>query len=151
MPENHKIFIVEDVDNVAGLLLGLLHRFGYQTSRVADYKAIGSEVKAARPDLIILDINLPQYDGFYGCNVLRQFTTVTIPDITRKPSPSEVGSLRIPQTDPAQDGFVVPASQGVLLNVSQYGAQSQHPTKQYHVGNAHAAHGRPIPHPGQQG
>lgn len=86
LPEDRHIFIVEDDDNVAELLLNLLNRFGYHVTRASTYKNIDLEVKATKPDLIILDINLPQYDGFYWCSVLRRFTTVPILYISARDS-----------------------------------------------------------------
>lgn len=69
-----RIFVVEDEPKLAAALEGHLARYGHQVvvaQRLGDLKAEFLEVA---PDLVLLDVNLPWYDGFYWC---RQFRTVS--------------------------------------------------------------------------
>ncbi len=62
-----KIFIVEDDKGLVGLLKEHLHKFGYDTKCAADFGAVIAEFERFQPHLVLLDVNLPMFDGFYWC------------------------------------------------------------------------------------
>lgn len=73
-----KILIVDDEAEIAELIRLYLAKEGYQTMMAFDgYGAIES-AKLAKPDLIILDIQLPDLDGFEVCLELRKMTKAPI-------------------------------------------------------------------------
>ena len=74
----YKILIIEDDEVIAELVNEALEKWGYQAGQVEDFKNITEEVSKFRPDLILLDINLPFFNGFYWCRELRQFTKVPV-------------------------------------------------------------------------
>lgn len=74
----YRILIIEDDEVIAELVKEALERWGYQTGQIQDFKKITEEVVRFRPDLILLDINLPFFNGFYWCRELRQFTKVPV-------------------------------------------------------------------------
>lgn len=74
----YKILIIEDDEVIAELVKEALEKWGYQAGKVEDFKNITEEVAKFRPDLILLDINLPFFNGFYWCRELRQFTKVPV-------------------------------------------------------------------------
>jgi len=74
----YRILIIEDDEVIAELVEEALEKWGYQAGRVQDFKNITEEVAKFRPDLILLDINLPFFNGFYWCRELRQFTKVPV-------------------------------------------------------------------------
>lgn len=76
--DKHKIYIVEDDKKIAELLSIMLAKYHYETKVVSDFDRITEEVKDWNPHLILLDINLPSYDGYYWCRQLRQVTTCPI-------------------------------------------------------------------------
>ncbi|HAX61451.1 MAG TPA: hypothetical protein DCX95_02685 [Elusimicrobia bacterium] len=61
---NKTILIVEDESAVVDLLKFLLDKDGYTTAVAYDGEDALNQVKAARPDLILLDIMLPKLDGY---------------------------------------------------------------------------------------
>ena len=73
--EQHRIFIVEDDLKIAELLADTLRKYQYDVAIVDDFDRITEEVLDFEPHLILLDINLPSYDGYYCCRQLRQHTT----------------------------------------------------------------------------
>lgn len=73
-----RIFIVEDDAKIAALLSDTLRKYHYQVETVTDFDRIVEEFLAFDPHLILLDINLPSYDGYYWCRQLRQRTTCPI-------------------------------------------------------------------------
>ncbi len=76
--EQHRIFIVEDDRKIAELLADTLQKYQYDVAIVEDFDRITEEVLDFEPHLILLDINLPSYDGYYWCRQLRQHTTCPI-------------------------------------------------------------------------
>ncbi|MEE1130669.1 MAG: response regulator transcription factor [Caryophanon sp.] len=76
--EQHRIFIVEDDHKIASLLADTLRKYQYQIEVIQNFERLLQEVVAFQPHLILLDINLPAYDGYYWCRQLRQQTTCPI-------------------------------------------------------------------------
>ena len=62
----YKILIVEDDEKIAGILEEHLERYGYQSFRASDLRQIKDEFVKVNPHLVLLDINLPYFDGFIG-------------------------------------------------------------------------------------
>lgn len=76
--DKHRILIVEDDLKIASMLADTLRKYHYEVQTVQAFDQIVEEFKAFSPHLVLLDINLPSYDGYYWCRQLRQFTTVPI-------------------------------------------------------------------------
>ncbi len=76
--ENHRIFIVEDDIKIATLLADKLRKYQYQVEIAENFEEIIEECLAFAPHIVLLDINLPSYDGYYWCRQLRQHTTCPI-------------------------------------------------------------------------
>src|SRR5690606_9764421 len=73
-----RITVVEDDEKLASVLAGELERFGYDVVRAVDPGRVKEEFMALKPDLVLLDINLPRYDGFYWCRQIRTLSKVPI-------------------------------------------------------------------------
>lgn len=76
--EKHRIFIVEDDTKIASLLAETLRKYQYEVEVVRSFDHIIEECIVFNPHMILLDINLPTYDGYYWCRQLRQHTTCPI-------------------------------------------------------------------------
>ncbi|TWJ16874.1 response regulator [Geobacter argillaceus] len=77
-----KIVIIEDERDLAELLAFNLEKEGFQTSIALDGKAGLERVTSELPDLVILDLMLPEMNGTEVCKLLRkQSSTVGIPII----------------------------------------------------------------------
>lgn len=76
--EKHRIYIVEDDIKIATLLAETLRKYQYEVSTVENFERIIEECQAFDPHMVLLDINLPTYDGYYWCRQLRQYTTCPI-------------------------------------------------------------------------
>lgn len=68
----NKIMIVEDSEDIRGLLQNYLEKYGYQTVVAADFTAVLDVFLREKPDVVLLDINLPAYDGYYWCRQIRR-------------------------------------------------------------------------------
>src|SRR5699024_1395013 len=73
-----KILIIEDDPKIAVLLQNHLEKYGYEARITEDFEAIMETFEAQKPDLVLLDINLPSFDGFYWCSQIRKVSTVPI-------------------------------------------------------------------------
>lgn len=75
---NYKILIIEDDNVIAESIKKHLERWEYQVQCLTDFKEVLRDVTSFKPELIILDITLPFYNGFYWCSEIRKFTKVPI-------------------------------------------------------------------------
>ena len=62
-----RILIIEDTDTIREELTKLLTRYGYEVLAPTDFENILDYVKENNSDLILLDINLPYFDGYHIC------------------------------------------------------------------------------------
>ncbi len=73
-----KIFVVEDDPVIAAGLERELTKWHYQVQRAEDFEAIDQECRRFAPHLVLLDLNLPSYDGYYWCQMIRKDSDVPI-------------------------------------------------------------------------
>lgn len=74
----YRILIVEDDSTIAEALKRHLEGWDYETVIAEDFKNIMAEYTRVEPDLVLLDIGLPFYNGFYWCSQIRQVSDVPI-------------------------------------------------------------------------
>jgi two-component system phosphate regulon response regulator OmpR len=79
-----RILIVEDEDNIASIVKLYLEKAKYQVERVADGESAVRRANAAVPDLIVLDLNLPDIDGLEVCRRVRAGSQVPIIMLTAR-------------------------------------------------------------------
>src|SRR3954449_6881628 len=68
---SHKILIVDDDAHIREVLSFALGKAGMETSEAGDAEAALAGIDRARPDLVVLDINMPRMDGLEVCRRLR--------------------------------------------------------------------------------
>ena len=74
----YRILIVEDDSTIAEALKRHLEGWDHETVIAEDFKNIMAEFTRVEPDLELLDIGLPFYNGFYWCSQIRQVSDVPI-------------------------------------------------------------------------
>ncbi|UOQ84792.1 response regulator transcription factor [Gracilibacillus salinarum] len=67
-----KIMIVEDDIKIAKYLSSYIEKYGYQVNIAEDFDNILTTFREVEPKLLLLDINLPSYDGYYWCRQIRK-------------------------------------------------------------------------------
>ncbi|MFC5630958.1 MULTISPECIES: response regulator transcription factor [Streptococcus] len=77
MMTKDKIFIVEDDETIVSLLKGHLGQ-QYQVFSASNFRAVKQEIEEVKPDLILLDITLPYFNGFYWTAEIRKTLMVPI-------------------------------------------------------------------------
>lgn len=75
---NYKIMIVEDDPDIAELVSCHLGKFGFIIEKCMEFHNVLKEFEKAKPHLVLLDINLPAYDGFYWCGKIREKSSCPI-------------------------------------------------------------------------
>ena len=74
----HRIFIVEDDAVIADVVERHLSGWGYQVRQCQDFEHVLEEFAAFDPQLVILDISLPFFNGYHWCRSIRQLSKVPI-------------------------------------------------------------------------
>ncbi|GAS82579.1 response regulator transcription factor [Paenibacillus amylolyticus] len=80
------ILLVEDDAKLAGLLAAYLTRNGFQVQVTDDFRHVLDEFVEVKPDLVLMDVNLPQYDGYYWCRQIRTHSICPILFISARDS-----------------------------------------------------------------
>ena len=73
-----RIMLVEDDDQIRAIVADALRKWQFEVVETAAFEDILSEFKACQPHLVLLDVNLPVYDGFYWCQQIRAVSKVPI-------------------------------------------------------------------------
>lgn len=74
----NKVYIVEDDPVIAGAVSSYLRNWQMECRCAADFENIIEEMSDFMPDIVLLDINLPFYNGFYWCLEIRKISKVPI-------------------------------------------------------------------------
>lgn len=74
----YKIGIVEDDIKVAELLSEHLRKYGFEIWVCNDFTNVAEQVLNHQLQLVLLDINLPCYDGFFWCKKIRQHSMIPV-------------------------------------------------------------------------
>ena len=74
----YRIMIVEDDEVIAGLVKKHLESWGYQVECVTDFEHVLVEFVQKDPQLVLLDLKLPFYNGFHWCEEIRRISQVPV-------------------------------------------------------------------------
>jgi DNA-binding response OmpR family regulator len=85
-----KIFIIEDDHKIRELLKENINKWGFEVECCQTFKDILGEFSKYAPHLILMDINLPYFDGFYWCNKIREISKVPIIFISSRNSNMDI-------------------------------------------------------------
>lgn len=77
-PAQYKILIVEDDHSIGEKVKRHLEKWSYQVFLAQQFQDIVGEVSRVSPDLVLMDILLPYYNGFYWCAEIRKLYKVPI-------------------------------------------------------------------------
>jgi len=80
------ILIVEDDAKLAGLLSAYLSKYEFRTVIVEDFSRVLETFEESSAELVLLDVNLPKYDGYYWCRQIRQTSLCPILFISARDS-----------------------------------------------------------------
>ena len=73
-----EILLVEDDLDLSKVLSSSLNKWGFKVNLIENFDSILKEFTEKEPQLVIMDVNLPYYDGFYWCKKIREVSKVPI-------------------------------------------------------------------------
>ncbi|MBI4940483.1 MAG: response regulator transcription factor [Actinobacteria bacterium] len=112
MPQSVRVLVVEDEVALAGVVRDYLLRDGYTVEVAHDGPAAVEAARRVDPDLVVLDLMLPGFDGIEVCRRLREFTDAYVLMLTARDAESDkVAAL----STGADDYVVKPVSPRELL------------------------------------
>lgn len=74
----YKILIVEDDLEIARRVAKQVEKWNYDVFYITEFKTIKEQFISINPHLLILDVNLPYFDGFYWCDEIRKVSKIPI-------------------------------------------------------------------------
>lgn len=74
----YKILIVEDDKTISRVLKEHLEKWGYEVETVKDFQKVLEEFVAFDPQIVLLDIGLPFFNGHHWCSEIRAISKVPI-------------------------------------------------------------------------
>lgn len=74
----YRIFLVEDDAVISRVIAEQLQGWGYEVRCARDFEHITAEFSAYDPQLVLLDISLPFYNGYHWCSEIRKLSRVPV-------------------------------------------------------------------------
>lgn len=123
-----KIMIVEDDATLFEELKTRLSLWSYEICGARQFDRVVQEFAKASPDLIIMDIQLPKFDGFHWCRMIRAHSTVPIVFLSSRDHPMDmVMAMQLGADDYVQKPFhfevLLAKLQAILRRTYNYGTE----------------------------
>ncbi|MFJ5770909.1 response regulator transcription factor [Psychrobacillus sp. NPDC093180] len=74
----YKIMIVEDEEKIRSIVMDTLEKWQYEVVVITKFDQVLLAFEKEQPHLVLLDINLPVFDGYYWCQQIRSISKVPI-------------------------------------------------------------------------
>ncbi|GIN86677.1 sensory transduction protein BceR [Heyndrickxia sporothermodurans] len=120
-----KLLLIEDDETLFKEIKKRLTAWSYDVYGVRDFNQVFQEFSALKPNLVIIDIQLPKFDGFHWCRMIRSHSNVPIIFLSSRDHPSDmVMSMQLGADDFIQKPFhfevLIAKIQAVLRRVYNY-------------------------------
>ena len=74
----YRILLVEDDEMMVEILKRNLGKWGYLVQGIIDFQNVMDEFQSFEPQLVLMDISLPFYNGYYWCGEIRKVSRVPV-------------------------------------------------------------------------
>ncbi|AIQ53503.1 response regulator transcription factor [Paenibacillus sp. FSL R7-0331] len=123
-----KIMLIEDDVTLFTEIKERLSQWSYEVFGVTDFAKVLQEFTAVQPELVIIDIQLPLFDGFHWCRMIRAHSNVPIIFLSSRDHPSDmVMSMQLGADDFMQKPFhfdvLIAKIQATLRRVYNYSTE----------------------------
>ncbi|MFM0683243.1 response regulator transcription factor [Streptococcus suis] len=85
-----KILLIEDDKTISQLVAKNLINWGYQVQEVKDFQMVLEQMEEFQPHLILLDIGLPFFNGYYWCQEIRKTSRAPIMFLSSHDQPMDI-------------------------------------------------------------
>ncbi|HEL2040920.1 TPA: response regulator transcription factor [Streptococcus suis] len=85
-----KILLIEDDKTISQLVAKNLINWSYQVQEVQDFQTVLDQISDFQPHLILLDIGLPFFNGYYWCQEIRKTSRVPIMFLSSHDQPMDI-------------------------------------------------------------
>ena len=85
-----KLLIIEDDWTVFQELKDRLTQWSYDVYGIDDFNHVMDTFQKVNPELVIIDIQLPKFDGFHWCRMIRQHSNVPIIFLSSRDHPTDM-------------------------------------------------------------
>lgn len=125
-----RILLIEDDVTLYREIQERLSQWSYEVYGIQDFGNVMKEVSSVKPDLVIIDIQLPKFDGFHWCRMIRSHSKVPIIFLSSRDHPTDmVMSMQLGADDFVQKPFhfdvLIAKIQAVLRRVYNYNLEQQ--------------------------
>ncbi|WHX41272.1 response regulator transcription factor [Mesobacillus sp. AQ2] len=101
-----KLLLIEDDASLFNEIRDRLTQWSYEVYGVTDFGDVMSDFSNIKPDLVIIDIQLPRFDGFHWCRMIRSHSNVPIIFLSSRDHPTDmVMSMQMGADDFVQKPF----------------------------------------------
>jgi OmpR family two-component system bacitracin resistance response regulator BceR len=123
-----KILLIEDDATLFTEIKIRLAKWSYDVHGIADFSKAVEEFIALKPDLVIIDIQLPKFDGFHWCRMIRTHSNIPIVFLSSRDHPTDmVMSMQLGADDFIQKPFhfdvLIAKIQAILRRVYNYNTE----------------------------
>ena len=120
--------LIEDDATLFSEIKERLAQWSYNVYGVQDFDQVFQEFTAIKPDLVIIDIQLPKFDGFHWCRIIRSHSNVPIIFLSSRDHPTDmVMSMQLGADDFVQKPFhfdvLIAKIQATLRRVYNYNTE----------------------------
>lgn len=124
----NKILLVEDDETIVSVIQQHLANWGMECFAINDFQRVFEQFQEFQPDLVILDISLPFFNGFYWCQEIRRVSEVPIIFLSSaKDQMNQVMALNLGADEFVEKPFeltiLLAKIQALLRRSYQYGQQ----------------------------
>lgn len=123
-----KLLLIEDDTTLFNEIKERLSQWSYDVYGITDFNHVMQEFTEVKPDLVIIDIQLPKFDGFHWCRMIRSHSNVPILFLSSRDHPTDmVMSMQLGADDFIQKPFhfdvLIAKVQATLRRVYNYNTE----------------------------
>ncbi|HDK8968130.1 TPA: response regulator transcription factor GraR/ApsR [Staphylococcus aureus] len=125
-----QILLVEDDNTLFQELKKELEQWDFNVAGIEDFGKVMDTFESFNPEIVILDVQLPKYDGFYWCRKMREVSNVSILFLSSRDNPmDQVMSMELGADDYMQKPFytnvLIAKLQAIYRRVYEFTAEEK--------------------------
>lgn len=124
-----KLLLIEDDATLFSEIKDRLSQWSYDVYGITDFEKVLQQFTEIKPDLVLIDIQLPKFDGFHWCRLIRSHSNVPIIFLSSRDHPTDmVMSMQLGADDFIQKPFhfdvLIAKIQAILRRAYNYNTET---------------------------